>query len=153
MLVTFYQNNSDARQVSKSITPLANKINCNWKENTSIVNPVIYVSKVILENYASCNYMFIPEFNRYYYISNIVLEAGNILRITAYVDVLMSNRSDIGGIRCIIARSETVNNKYFVDPMCPVRTKRAIKYIPIGQLVQNKCYIMTGDGGENIPES
>ena len=64
------------------------------KKSTSAMNVVIDVQKTNPVKY-NYNYMYIQEFNRFYFIDDITCVTDNIWTITASVDVLMSFQSDI----------------------------------------------------------
>ena len=53
-----------------------------------------------------CNYCYIPKFNRYYYIQNVVSEYTNLFTIELKVDVLMSYKTDILNQVGLVNRNE-----------------------------------------------
>ena len=72
------------------------------KESSSIINPTILIHDVNLSGY---NYLYIPEFNRDYFITDIISVRNGLWRINAKVDVLMSFRNQINN--CFITLSDT----------------------------------------------
>lgn len=87
-----------------------------FKEDTSIINPVFTVK---VQNpstgnfdFNDCNYCLVSEFNRYYFIKDIVVIAQGTYRITCHVDVLMSNKRVIQSSTnpCVISRSQSFFN-------------------------------------------
>lgn len=67
--------------------------NCRLKAATSVINPVVIV-QWDFDFAPYYNYMYIPAFNRYYWITDIVYNAPN-WNIYAAVDVLASYRDKI----------------------------------------------------------
>ena len=111
MTVDFYKNNSPNNYVTKNIT-LTDNLECELKENCSITEPVI---EVLGTNALNANYMWIPLFSRYYFITDITTTQYNTLIINSHVDVLMSFQSALLGAQGIIARNENVWNGYLND--------------------------------------
>ena len=96
-----------------------NKSGCFYNEwnttgilrgDTSFLNPVIALEKTTPPFESSYNYMYIPEFSRYYFINDIVTLSNGVWEIHADVDVLYSNYKDIFESQAILAKSQDVNN-------------------------------------------
>lgn len=146
MKVSFYTTKDDRRVVNKSIT-LLSTIDCDLKDNCNILSPALIVDKNVLTSYATCNYMYISTFKRYYY-TQITAMAGDMLTIEGNVDVLMTYKSGIGSITCDVLRQENNYNKYYVDALLPKRNTKNIQYLKIGDLpLQNGIYL-TVTGGQ-----
>lgn len=147
MQAIFYNNRSDSRKLSKSISQLAT-VDCQLKDDCSLLNPVLIISHGALSSYAQCNYMYIPEFKRYYYASVSAL-AGDMLEVAGEVDVLMSYASGIRALQCTILRQERVFNPYIVDNFMPSRAQRNIQYVGVGTYSAGTGLYLTVDGGED----
>lgn len=80
------------------------------REQTSFLHPVIVIEKPTAPMKNSYNYMYIPEFKRYYFINDIVSIRNNLWEIHADVDVLFSNYKDIYESKAIISKSQDVSN-------------------------------------------
>lgn len=110
-------------------------MNGNLKTNTSIINPVILVKKTnpAIYNY---NYMYIDEFKRFYFITDIVNVRNDLWEIHAHVDVLNSFKNDILKSQVIIEKSEKSNNAnmYYNDGsyVTDVRKDVELKEFPSG---------------------
>lgn len=111
MTIDFYKNSSPANYVDKSIA-IVDNLECYLKENVNIINPIVYVHAT---NGLNANYMWIPLFSRYYFITKITTQNVNTLEVEGHVDVLMSFQSAILGAQGIIARQENVWNAYLND--------------------------------------
>lgn len=147
MQVMLYNNSSDARRLSKNINLLATA-NCQLKDDCSLLRPRLVINHSTLSAYANCNYMYIPDFRRYYYC-NVSALPGDMLELTGDVDVLMSYASGIRSIRCTIIRQEKVYNPYIVDNFMPSRAQRNIQRISVGTYNAGVGLYLTVDGGKD----
>lgn len=84
--------------------------NGTLKTDTSFLHPVIEIEKATPPMQSSYNYMYIPQFQRYYFINDIVVKENGLWEIHADVDVLFSNYSDIYESKAIIGKSQDVTN-------------------------------------------
>lgn len=114
MTIKFYNNLSDKIVVDKNITQIGADMTGTLRENCSVIDPVIKVEGIVGSNLPSCNYAYIAEFARYYYINNIVC-VGNLFEVHMHVDVLMSYRGDIRTNNAVISRQEKNYNLYLQD--------------------------------------
>lgn len=144
MQVTLYVNQSDPRKVSKSLITVGN-YEITLKADCSIQNPVLLISDTTVQ-FERVNYAYIPNFNRYYYVDDITF-TPTIVQLKLRVDVLMSNRYFIKGLNTYVDRQENLYNLYIADPKLPVRTTRALDYLAIGSLGNDKTTVLTVIGG------
>ncbi len=114
MTIKFYNNLSDKIVVDKNITQIGQDMSGTLRENCSIIDPVIKVEGIVGANLTSCNYAYITEFGRYYYITNIIC-VGNLFEVHMHVDVLMSYRGDIRTNSAVVSRQEKQYNLYLQD--------------------------------------
>lgn len=102
MQITIYNNASDNRVVSKSLTAVKT-LAAEMYENCSVTDPVIlaaYDSALF-----TANYMYIPLFGRYYYIKDIQALNGRQVLIMGHVDVLMTYAAQIKSLTGIIDKN------------------------------------------------
>lgn len=119
MLITFYQNQSAPNVIPKVKTKKLDKTG-TLKNNTSVRNPVIQLKLADYDNARQCNYCYIQDFNRYYYIDDIRI-VNAIIEISMTVDVLESYKEDILNSTQLVARQENKKNYSIIDdrlPMC-----------------------------------
>lgn len=95
MEVQFFYNVSDPRCINKSLIE-GDTFEGQARDQVSIMNPVVLFDT---EDIIKYNYAYIPEFERYYSIDNIVAYRNNLYEVTMTVDVLMSFRRDI--LNCV----------------------------------------------------
>ena len=150
MKCRLYKNTADFRELDKSkFLTLINEIECNIKENTSIINPILKISKLKVNTIKKLNYLYLPDFNRYYFVNDIIECTGNILELHCKVDVLFSYKDDIRGITALILRQENINNPYIEDSQLLVRNNRTFEKINIGKVgdSNNHYYLTVNNGG------
>lgn len=95
MEVQFFYNVSDPRCINKTLIE-GSTFEGQARDQISIMNPVVLFDT---EDIIKYNYAYIPEFERYYSIDNIVAYRNNLYEVTMNVDVLMSFRGDI--LNCV----------------------------------------------------
>lgn len=119
------------------------------KHPTSAMNIELEIEKTNPVKY-NYNYMYISEFNRYYFIDDIENLGLSRWVIRASVDVLYSFMGDILSTRAIIDKSEDENNAnlYLDDGSFIMDTRKynEVKEFPNG-LNENGSYILICAGG------
>lgn len=109
--VSFMVNSSDNNYLYKSLSTIRT-VSGDLKKGTSILNPTILFSGSIPNG---CNYLHIPEFNRYYFVNDIRAITNNMFEISAHVDVLQTYASNLENCEGIVARNENEWNLYIDD--------------------------------------
>lgn len=75
----------------------------------------------------TANYCYIKEFNRYYFIIDIVSVRNNLWRLNLRCDVLMSFSSEIVVTSAFVLRNEFTYNSYLVDNELVLRSNPEVK--------------------------
>lgn len=104
---------SPVNKLSKSITDIKTMEGV-LRDVTSIIDPVIMI-KCSMADVRNANYMYIAQFKRHYFITNIRSIRHNLVEITAHVDVLTTYKDDIRKNKAILRRSENNWNLYLND--------------------------------------
>lgn len=104
MNIKFYTNLSEKNAMNKNIT-LLDDFTGTLREESSIIDPVITFTS--LSNLSGCNYAYIPEFGRYYFVDNITCLRNNYYQVSMHVDVLMTYKDQILANNAIIERNES----------------------------------------------
>lgn len=113
--ITFYKNESPANFVNKNLT-LNHTMQGTLREGTSLIDPILIVEANGPGFQANgYNYVWVPDFKRYYYITNIVSTYYKMWEIHCHVDVLMSYKEDILKQTAIVSRQENIYNLYLDD--------------------------------------
>ena len=100
---------------------------CSLKNPTSVMTPVVtlYDNSDRLLKY---NYAYIPDFNRYYFIDDIILEDTGNVTLTMSIDVLASYRDEIANSDIYYLRGpQSVANGYIIDSFFPLTTQAECK--------------------------
>lgn len=126
--------------------------NGTLKDSASIINPIITVEfnnkdkkKLVVEDnnipiiannmyivysisdlVKRVNYVYIEDFNRYYYIDDIISISRDLWEISMSVDVLMSYKDIILQQKALVARNEFEFDDMLIDNQVPSE----LKYIP-----------------------
>lgn len=111
--ISLMRNSSPKEQLDKSLSTLAT-VSGTLKESTSIINPVIKI-QCDVSDYANCNYMYIPEFDRFYFVTDITSISDTIAEFSGHVDVLTTYKDQIRGNSAIVRRQENSWNLYLND--------------------------------------
>lgn len=113
MEVQFYYNVSDARVINKNIIA-GDTFEGQARDEVDIMNPVILfdTDEILIYNYA-----YIPEFQRYYNISDRNVLREGLCEVSFDVDVLMSFRADILNLSVVVDKQsmEENGNEYIDD--------------------------------------
>lgn len=112
MTIRLYLNSSPANYVNKSITQVGSDLVGYLREASSVVDPVITIER---SDPTGFNYVYIPEFNRYYFVEGIGSDLNNLVSISLHVDVLMTYKAQIATMKAVIKRQENVYNTYLDD--------------------------------------
>lgn len=148
MTLELMNTSADKRYLSKS-TSLVKKVTCKIKEGTSIINPTIIIGKMSAKSIRKCNYAYISDFGRYYFINDIIETTANQLEISMHVDVLKTYASQIRSISTLILRQENVFSPYYEDKEALVRVNRFREKKNIGTVggSDTSYYLTVNNGG------
>ena len=91
MKVEFYTTTDNARTVNKTLQ-LNKTIDIIFRQAVDEQAPLIILNKI---NIAGSNYVHIPDFNRYYFISKIENYTASLVRIYLTTDLLMTYKDII----------------------------------------------------------
>lgn len=117
MTITCYKTASDPRVVSKTLTTIVT----TSADPTGVIDVLSPSLELAYSNsLLSCNYVYIPDYHRYYYASAELLDGRRIV-LNCRVDVLMSYSSGIRNARGVTTRSESVGSPtYIPDSKLPI---------------------------------
>lgn len=151
MTLQFKKTSDDVRKLSKSFTSIGDPVTANATQNCSIINPVWLLA--YSANYQEATHVICSEFNRTYFINDIVMSTGGKCFIYATVDVLTTYASKIKECTGTILRSESIGAPTMIpDGKLPIFTNERIidcenfPSTPFARTVVNP-YILTTIGG------
>lgn len=144
--LTLYNNSSAPNVVHKSLSQLTSMTG-DLIEDVNVERVVLHVP--YFESFASCNYAYIPEFKRYYYV-NVEVMNGERLKLSMRSDPLTSFYSNYCASPCIAKRSSSNYNVGIADNVLNfkpqpkfIRRKTSSKFTPTSS---GGCYILTIGG-------
>ena len=147
MRITLYKNHSERICLTKVIDN-ALILNGTLRNEASVKTPVITIAGN--ETIPFYNYVFIEEFNRYYYITDIRSIRAGVWELSLLCDVLMSFRSDILNAYAVIENTqETDISKYLSSDIWTntVKDKTDIINFSGSSLLSSGEYILITAGG------
>ena len=104
LVVLFLKNLSDKNEFGKKFRTVSGDIDGKLLEGQLLVDQSVERPIMIVgENVSDYNYMYIPEFKRFYYINDIDYKAGGIQYVHGEVDPLQSFKDDILNCNAIIS--------------------------------------------------
>lgn len=141
MQVEFYHTADNANTVNKTLN-LIKTINIVFRQAVNEATPFIIMNK---DNLNGSNYVHIPNFNRYYFISSVYNYTANLVRINLTTDLLMTYKDDILNSKVLITATNTPS--YFSSNL-PTQTK-TIKRVVKSDVTLNEenSLILTTIGG------
>lgn len=111
--IELFKNSSESNRVDKTnYIELIDIISGVIREQSSILNMVLTIEYDKVPNF---NYVYIPIFNRYYYVDDIVSVNNKLWAISLSVDVLMTYKTDILNQTAFITRNEKIYDEYLID--------------------------------------
>ena len=137
----FFQNTAEPIRVNKT-DYLTEQIRVagNLRDISDVIDPSI-TFECADDKILKSNYVYIPAFNRYYFINSITSVRTNLWRVNLHCDVLYSFRNDVLQIKAIIDRQENNFNRYLIDNNMPLSS------IPYKEAKE----ILTDDNGNGTP--
>ena len=124
------------------------------KDSCDILNPTIRLiigdSKDIkLPTITKCNYMYIDNFNRYYFITGFNIVRNTVLEVTGHVDVLNTYKDQIKANTGLILRSESNYSKFLDDGAFKIFSNPYVvtKKLTGESFAKNPSFILAVSGG------
>lgn len=138
--IFLYRQNSANNVVSKSLRHIG-IIQGNFKNVVGLKNLSLDIEKVLID-FTSFNYVWIPYFERYYYVSSVQLMSKDFIRFNFAEDVLMSWETLIKSQNAFVTRQENSTNKdKLVDTRYPLENVKSIEYISITNELSNEVNV------------
>lgn len=113
MTIYLYSNGSPTNYVKKSLSE-SWQLDGYLREPCSVVDPTMIIETTIVPtNY---NYAYIPQFGRYYFVTEWVQESQNRWRISMHCDVLSTYWSKgLSTSSCVVGRNSYKRQDDLVD--------------------------------------
>lgn len=143
MKVTFYTFTGDDRVINKSLGDAIGEKECTVQDACSILAPRLTL------NYdgslVSCNYIYIGTWGRYYKITDITVDEGGRMYVSAIVDAGLSWWSQVSSCTASVSRSEQTGVGNIIDNQLPINPTEESTYVETipGAPAKGLTYILT----------
>lgn len=145
--IVLMNNQEELNKISKNPTTVMT-LSGTLREQTDIVDPQINVE--YSGNLVNVNYMYISEFNRYYFITKIESVRTGLWRIYAHCDVLKTYAQAILGTECVVARSEKRYNLFLNDAAFKAYSNPRIQIAAFPQKFTGEDYVLVMKGTQAV---
>lgn len=152
MNIKLCSSTSEIVAINKDIS-IIDDVSATIKGALSVENPVLilqYKSHI----QPNVNYVYIPEYNRYYFVTDIINLTGGRYEIHCKVDVLMSFKDYILNLSCIVDKQSSKDNAnmYLDDGSFVVQSKEFVDTInfPRGFNDNGEFILITAGGGVTV---
>lgn len=126
--ISLYNNKSSDITLDKELE-LVGTIQGNMREECSIYNPHILIEQSTVPFF---NYCYIPEFKRYYSLTDITSVRNNLWDIELSVDVLKTYSSGIRNLTGVVARNEFGYDQTIPDERLVTTNDKTVEVIKFG---------------------
>lgn len=145
MDITFYYNQSDSNYIVKNIVQIES-LSGTLRAESSALQPKITVATL---NPTAYNYAYIPDFNRYYYVTDWISVRNGVWECSLSVDPLMSYASQIASAKISLVNTQSQDADNYLSSnifRTTVKEKTDILSFSSG-LLENGEYILITAGG------
>lgn len=136
--LNIYQNTAEQNRLDKTdYLKSVGTLNGTFREPTSVTSPSITIE---MDGVPAFNYIYIPNFNRYYYVTEITNLRTNAWQIDCTVDVLMSYKDAIRKCPARVERNQYEFNRFIQDDRRIVNTGSVIE----DNEIENEVFMKNG---------
>lgn len=127
--ITLYQNSAEVNRVDKGqfLTPVGSLLGALRDECSMLTPSIVYQSPDV----PTFNYVYIPIFNRYYFVTSLSSVSKNVWRMELNCDVLMSYKNEILLLQGVVGRQEIDFNPMLVDSELPTQDNPEVEIVNI----------------------
>lgn len=143
--IVLMNNTQELNKITKSPTTIRT-LTGTLREETDLVDPEINVE--FNGTLTDCNYMYIAEFHRYYFITKIESLRNGVWRIYAHCDVLKTYAEGILNTEAVVSRSETKYNLFLNDSMFKVYTNPRLQIANFPNKFTGESYVLVMNGAK-----
>lgn len=119
-----YQSTAEPNRVNKtSYLTLVNTLQGALRNYTSITDLSVTIEYESVPNF---NYIYIPIFNRYYFITDISSVREHLWEISASCDVLMTYKDGLLNCSAFIDRNENSYDQLIIDDKLPIKQGQTV---------------------------
>lgn len=136
--IELYKNAAESNRVDKSnyLTPVAT-LSGALRDECSITTPLL---EIYYKGVPTFNYVHIPAFNRWYYVTELTAVSKNLWRMSLQCDVLMTFKEGLYKCTAFIDRNQYDSNNLIVDNKVPLQQGQTVETV----FVENDVYQREG---------
>lgn len=106
----------DKRKADKNLSNVIKEnVNITYKDATEFIRPIIVLDYDGSWNMRDCNYIYLSDKNRYYFVEKHSFQKGQKVVFELLVDVRTSHKEGIRALTCTVTRNENLKNGYLHD--------------------------------------
>ena len=106
----------DKRKADKNLSNVIKEnVIITYKDATEFIRPIIVLDYDGSWNMRDCNYIYLSDKNRYYFVERHYFQKGQKVVYELLVDVRTSHKEGIRALTCTVTRNENLKNGYLLD--------------------------------------
>ena len=145
--ITLMNNQDELNKIKKNPGAVLTVVG-NLREESSIIDPVIIIEYD--GALTGVNYMHIPTFNRYYFITQINSVRTGLWRVCAHCDVLKTYADGILGCDCVVARNQNNYNLLLNDSYFKVYSNPRVQIANFPSKFEGESYVLVMKGCQYV---
>ena len=147
MIVTLYSSNEEVKSFPKS---LSNGVDLagNLRDECDIINPVISI--VGMKPNDTFNYCHIPEFSRYYFITDKKVITTSVVEISLHEDVLQTWSQYILQQEGVVLRNEFEYDNMLIDENVLIKDSNTLIKVEANMIKAFPDFTYGGEDSVNI---
>ena len=143
--IVLMNNQEELNKITKNPTTVRT-LTGTLREETDIVDPEINIE--FDGTLTDCNYMYISQLNRYYFITKIESIRTKLWRVYGHCDVLKTYANAILNTEAVVARSESKYNLYLNDSMFKVYSNPRLQIANFPNKFEGESYVLVMNGAK-----
>jgi hypothetical protein len=144
MIISTFLLTEDGHHIPKHYSSVR-ELTGSVRDSIDIENPIIRVEHTGANEF---NYIYVPQFGRYYYVQDRVQVRTGITDLICHVDVLESFYRQFIYSPMIASRSDSTYNKMIADGERTLQQDTIQQYVHIGRFSDDYDVILVGAGGQ-----
>ena len=145
MEMILYKTNDSDNVINKTLTAVYS-FNLNMKKDVDIVQPIIILNDKGMMEFTKCNYCYLQEFDRYYFIRAIDNVSNHLWSLSLECDVLESFKLDI--LTSVVEINKPIGDgEFYVNDIKSEVRKEVDLYEGDTEFTKDKTIILSSIGG------
>ena len=145
MEMILYKTNDSDTVINKTLNAVYS-FNLNMKKDIDIVQPIIILNDKGTMDFTKCNYCYLHEFDRYYFIRSIDNVSNHLWSLSLECDVLESFKLDI--LTSVVEINKPIGDgEFYVNDIKSEVRKDVDLYEGDTEFTKDKTIILSSIGG------